>query len=64
MPVRPPLFLLAAVLSLLLPRPSKSSPVTLLGNRQVRLLSLEQENCREVFVVALDAAVLQSLIWL
>ena len=25
---------------------------------------MEQENCREVFVVALDAAVLQSLIWL
>ena len=59
MPVRPPFCaFLPAVLSPLSSRPSKSSPVTLLGNRQVRLLLLEQENCREVFVVAFDAAVL------
>ena len=36
MPVRTPLFLLARC-------PSKSSPVTLLGNRQVRLLSWNNE---------------------
>ena len=39
-------------------RPSKSSPVTLLGNRQVRLLSWNKKAVGKFSLLLLDAAVL------